>query len=161
MRRRLLILAAVLALLVPAALTGSGDLPGLVKPALAANCRLITIYGKEESTLGATQYKLKERVYWCASSGKVTYWQVSLAVTYTGPFWSVQSSNSNSHWLAWHGRLHGSRYVWKQKTMEGCVANVGGCLKTKHPWIEVEMRANLALTINWNTKDLVITRVEI
>jgi hypothetical protein len=38
---------------------------------------------------------------------------------------------------------------------------VGGCLKTKHPWVELELRANLALTINWNAKDLMLTRVEI
>jgi hypothetical protein len=55
----------------------------------------------------------------------------------------------------------GARYEWRQKTMEGCITNIGGCLKTNHPWIEVEMRANLAMTLNWNTKDLTITRVEI
>jgi len=45
--------------------------------------------------------------------------------------------------------------------MEGCITNIGGCLRTKHPWIEMEMRANLTMTLNWNTKDLTITRVEI
>jgi hypothetical protein len=45
--------------------------------------------------------------------------------------------------------------------MEACVSNVGGCVKKKHPWIEVQMRANLQLLIGWNTRDLTITRVEI
>lgn len=38
---------------------------------------------------------------------------------------------------------------------------LGGCLKTKHPWILVGMRADLGMTLDWNTRDLKITRVEI
>jgi hypothetical protein len=161
MKRRLVVLCIVLLLVAGTAIPRGGGLPPFVPNAQAATCRLITIYFKETSTVGATQYKMKERVYWCASGGRVTYWQVSLAVTYSAPFWGVQSSESNSHWKTWNGRLRGSRYVWKMKTMEACVTNVGGCLKTKHPWIELELRANLALTINWNTRDLQLTRVEI
>jgi len=104
---------------------------------------------------------MKERVYWCGNGRRVTYWQVTLAVTYTAPFWGLVSSETESHWKTWNGRLRGSRYVWKMKTMGACVTNVGGCVKTKHPWIELELRANLALTINWNTRDLKLTRVEI
>jgi hypothetical protein len=160
-KRVLVVVVVVLGLVGVAAIPRGGGLPPFVPNAHAASCRLITIYGREKSTVGLVQYKLKERAYWCASSGRVTYYAVSLAVTYTGPFWSVSSSETNSHWLAWNGKLHGSRYVWKQKTMEGCITNVGGCLKTKHPWIELELRANLAMTLNWNTRDLTITRVEI
>jgi hypothetical protein len=161
-RRRFLILAVALALVVPAMLTGGEGLPDLVRPAHAADrCRLITIYGKERSSVGLVQYRVKERVYWCSDGRRVTYARVYLAVTYTAPFWSVKSSESNGHWQYWNGVWHGSRYEWRQKTMEGCITNIGGCLKTKHPWIEVEMRANLAMTLNWNTKDLTITRVEI
>jgi hypothetical protein len=52
MRKRLLIVPAVLALVIPAALTGGEALPELVSPAQAANCRLITVYGQEKSSVG-------------------------------------------------------------------------------------------------------------
>jgi hypothetical protein len=38
--------------------------------------------------------------------------------------------------------------------------SIGGCLKTKHPWIQVGMRADLGMT-HWNARDLELTRVEI
>ena len=76
-----------------------------------------------------------------------------MVVTYTAPFWSVADSDRYGYWKTWNGAWKGARYEWRQKTMEGCITNIGGCLKTKHPWIEVEMRANLAMTLNWNTKD--------
>jgi hypothetical protein len=44
---------------------------------------------------------------------------------------------------------------------EGRFSCVGGCLKTKHPWILIGMRADLGMTLDWNTRDLTITRVEI
>jgi hypothetical protein len=161
LRERLLIVAAALALVIPAALTGGEALPELVSPAQAANCRLITVYGQEKSSVGLVQYKIKQRNYWCSDGRHVSYYAVSMVVTYTAPFWSVADSDRYGYWKTWNGLWKGARYEWRQKTMEGCITNIGGCLKTKHPWIEVEMRANLAMTLNWNTKDLTITRIEI
>jgi hypothetical protein len=105
------------------------------------------------------QYKVKQRNYWCSDGRHVTYYAVSMVVTYAAP---VGRRQRPLRLLEDLERLwKGARYEWRQKTMEGCITNIGGCLKTNHPWIEVEMRANLAMTLNWNTKDLTITRVEI
>jgi hypothetical protein len=161
-RRLAVVLALALLLVVPASIPRHAGLPPLVSEAHAANCRLVTIYGKEKSTVGVVQYRLKERVYWCASSGRVTYWSVAMVVTYTAPFWSVAGSDAYGYWVEWNGRFHGIRRAYRGKTMEGCVAGgIGGCLKTKHPWIEVGTRADLGMTLDWNTRDLIITRVEI
>jgi hypothetical protein len=160
-RRTLVVAVLALVLVVPASVPKHFSLPLGVEDAHAANCRLITIYGKEKSSVGLVQYKLKERVYWCARRGVVTYYAVSMIVTYTGPFWGTESSDNYGYWKSWNGRWKGARLEWRGKTMEACVSNVGGCVKKKHPWIEVQMRANLQLLIGWNTRDLTITRVEI
>jgi hypothetical protein len=132
-----------------------------VKPAQAANCRLITVYGQEKSSVGLVQYKVNEPNYWCSDGRHVSYYAVSMVVTFTAPFCRSPTATATAYWKTWNGLRKGARYEWRQRTMEGCITNIGGCLRTKHPWIEVEMRANLAMTLNWNTKDLTITRVEI
>jgi hypothetical protein len=50
-----------------------------VSPAQAANCRLITVYGQEMSSVGLVQYKLKQRNYWCSDGRHVTYYAVSMS----------------------------------------------------------------------------------
>jgi hypothetical protein len=161
-KRALVVLALALVLVVPASVPRKAGLPPLVPEAKAGtSCRTITVYGKEKSTLGLTQYKLKQRNYWCSDGRKVTYWNVQQSVTWTAPLWSVRRSEANGWWEHWNGVFHGRRVEYREKVMEACVTSIGGCLKTKHPWIQVGMRADLGFELGWNTRDLVITRVEI
>lgn len=154
---------AVALLLVLPGLPRHYGVPPLVDVAGATSCFERTIkFKKENSTSGIDQYKGEEHVFFCVNDArtKVKSWSVRMSITYTGAGWEVSGSDSEGYWKPMNGHDHYARVEWRQKTLKFCpgIGPINACLKSKHPAMTVQMKANGQLLI-YDVNDMKITQI--